>query len=142
VVADAASWDDTRRSTRCCWTLPARTGTSGQSDVLWNARPGDIASLVQTQARCSPPPPLAPRRARLVYSVCSLEREEGETSRDLPDRQPDFALDPIAAGEVGSPAFQPAPQGWLASPHHLEGGLDGFFIARFRARPDQDKAEP
>ena len=71
---------------------------------------------------------------RLVYSVCSLEREEGEDQvAAFLKAYPDFTLDPIASGEGGSPEASLAPEGWLRIlPHHMAGGLDGFFIARFR----------
>ena len=66
---------------------------------------------------------------RLVYAVCSLEREEGE------EQVPRIALtqDPIRAEELPE-WLSPTPEGWLRTdpgmlPEH--GGLDGFFIARF-----------
>jgi 16S rRNA (cytosine967-C5)-methyltransferase len=71
---------------------------------------------------------------RLVYSVCSLEPEEGEAQvRGFLAAHPEFALDPIAAEEAGAPAASLASEGWLRIlPHHAEGGLDGFFVARLR----------
>lgn len=71
---------------------------------------------------------------RLVYAVCSLEREEGEAQIEaFLARRPGFARLPIAAG--GAPGFASAlttsgdlrtlPCHW---PH--EGGMDGFFVAR------------
>ena len=71
---------------------------------------------------------------RLVYCVCSLEPEEGEgqTAAFLA-RTPALALDPIAAGEGGAPERSVRPDGTLRIlPHHLEGGTDGFYVARFR----------
>lgn len=68
---------------------------------------------------------------RLVYAVCSLEREEGE------DRAAAFTLltpEPIASSELPE-ALPPTPEGWLRSdPGMLAdvGGLDGFFAARWR----------
>ena len=53
--------------------LGAWIETSRNPDVLWNAKPGDIATLVQAQARLLDS---AARRTspggRLVFSVCSL----------------------------------------------------------------------
>ena len=38
----------------------------------------------------------------------------------------------MTAGEGGAPAASVTPEGWLRIlPHHLEGGMDGFFVARF-----------
>jgi 16S rRNA (cytosine967-C5)-methyltransferase len=68
---------------------------------------------------------------KLVYSVCSLEREEGEpvaTACPLP-------LEPISAGELPA-GLAPTPEGYVRTDPGMlvnEGGLDGFFIARFRA---------
>jgi 16S rRNA (cytosine967-C5)-methyltransferase len=48
-------------------------------------------------------------------------------------RRPDFATVPIKPGEGGAPAASVIDRGWLRIlPHHIEGGLDGFFIARFK----------
>jgi 16S rRNA (cytosine967-C5)-methyltransferase len=103
--------------------------------VLWNARPSDIGSLAgaQTSLLAGAAGRVA-AGGRLVYSVCSLEREEGEDQvRGFLAAHADFALDPIGPGEGGGPAASLAPEGWLRIlPHHLAGGLDGFFIARFR----------
>jgi 16S rRNA (cytosine967-C5)-methyltransferase len=72
-------------------------------------------------------------RGTLVYSVCSLEPEEGEKNvADFLASHPDFSIDPPHAGEL--PDFVPvSPEGWLRILPGLlepEGGLDGFFIAR------------
>jgi 16S rRNA (cytosine967-C5)-methyltransferase len=137
VVADAADWADGRTFDAVLLDAPcSATGTFRRHpDVLWNARPSDIASLAGVQTRL-----LASGAARvkhggrLVYSVCSLEREEGEDQiRAFLAAHADFTLDPPAPGEGGAPAASLAPEGWLRIlPHHMDGGLDGFFIARFR----------
>jgi 16S rRNA (cytosine967-C5)-methyltransferase len=137
VEADARAWPDRRLFDAVLLDAPcSATGTFRRHpDVLWNARPSDIASLAAAQAALLA---VAAARARpggrLVYSVCSLEREEGEDQvRAFLAANPAFALDPIAPGEAGSPAVSLAPEGWLRIlPHHLAGGLDGFFIARLR----------
>ena len=67
-------------------------------------------------------------------SVCSLETEEGEAqARAFSNAHPEFAPEPIGAGESGAPEASVTPEGWLRIlPHHLEGGIDGFFVARWR----------
>jgi len=137
VAAEAAGWADGRTFDAVLLDAPcSATGTFRRHpDVLWNARPPDIASLAGVQAKL-----LASAAARvipggrLIYSVCSLEREEGEDQvRAFLAAHPDFTLDPATPGEGGAPAASLAPEGWLrVLPHHLGGGLDGFFIARFR----------
>jgi 16S rRNA (cytosine967-C5)-methyltransferase len=102
--------------------------------VLWNARPGDIARLSAAQgALLDAAAAHTQPGGRLVYSVCSLEPEEGEAQiAPFLARHPDFRLSPITPGENGAPEASRRPDGTLRIlPHHLEGGLDGFFIARF-----------
>ena len=143
VAADAATWPDARQFDAVLLDAPcSATGTFRRHpDVLWNARPSDIPSLTQVQARLLRSAAQRVRPGgRLVYSVCSLETEEGEAQvREFLSAQPDFTLDPISPGEGGSPGLSLTMDGWLRIlPHHADGGVDGFFIARFRRRPSGD----
>jgi 16S rRNA (cytosine967-C5)-methyltransferase len=136
-AVDAAAWPDARTFDAVLLDAPCTaTGTFRRHpDVLWNARPGDIPALVRAQDRLLAS---AARRVgaggRLVYSVCSLEPEEGEAqARSFLAAHPDFILDRIEPEEAGAPAASASAEGWLrVLPHHAEGGLDGFFIVRFR----------
>jgi 16S rRNA (cytosine967-C5)-methyltransferase len=103
-------------------------------EVLYRARPRIVAESAELQAK------LIARAAdwvrpggTLVYSVCSLEPEEGEEmiTGFLGNRR-EFQ---IAAPEPGElPGFVAAqPEGWVRILPGLiesEGGLDGFFTAR------------
>ena len=137
VVADAAAWDDPRTFDAILLDAPcSATGTFRRHpDVLWAARPGDVASLASVQARIldSAAGRLKPG-GRLVYCVCSLEPEEGEAQVEaFLARRPDMALEPIAPGEGGAPEASLTARGTLRLlPHQREGGQDGFFAARFR----------
>jgi 16S rRNA (cytosine967-C5)-methyltransferase len=137
IAADAATWSDTRQFDGVLLDAPcSATGTFRRHpDVLWNARPGDIAPLARAQARllASAAGRVKPG-GRLVYAVCSLEREEGEDqARAFLTANPAFSIDRIDAGEDGAPTASSTPDGWLRIlPHHLDGGLDGFFVARFK----------
>jgi len=103
-------------------------------DVLHRVRPSAIAELAQLQAGML-------RRAAewvrpggtLVYSVCSLEPEEGEVVlRDFLREQPAFELATIGPDEVVR-GMNPSPEGWLRLLPGLfadQGGADSFFIAR------------
>ena len=136
VAADAASWDDTRLFDAVLLDAPCTsTGTFRRNpDVLWTLRPPDIAKVAEVQARLLD---AAARRVkpggRLVYCVCSLEPEEGEAqARAFLKRHPQFSTLPATPGEGGAPVASLTPEGWLRLlPHQLDGGMDGFFVARF-----------
>ena len=142
IAADAGTWDDGRTFDAVLLDAPcSATGTFRRNpDVLWAVKPGDIAALAAAQSRLLD---AAARRVRpggrLVYCVCSLETEagEGQVAAFL-KRSADFALDPIAPGEGGSPPESRRPDGTLRIlPTHRPGGTDGFFIARFARRPNR-----
>jgi 16S rRNA (cytosine967-C5)-methyltransferase len=102
-------------------------------DVLHRVRPRAIAELARGQAA------MLARAAdwlqpggTFVYSVCSLEPDEGEAVADaFLAARPDYRLLPVAPDET---PFPPDPAGRLRIlPGELadKGGADGFFIARF-----------
>jgi 16S rRNA (cytosine967-C5)-methyltransferase len=104
-------------------------------DVLHRVRPRAIAALAEGQeAMLARAADWLKRQGTLVYSVCSLEPEEGErmAERFLAARS-DYALEAVRPGEL-------APQIPLQAGHvrvlpgvfEAEGGADGFFVARFR----------
>lgn len=108
------------------------TGTCRRHpDVLHRIGPRQIAELAELQAG------LIERAAqwlkpggRLVYAVCSLELEEGEGQTGAVQLTPD----PIRADELPA-GLDPTPQGWLRTDPGMlgeAGGLDGFFVARWR----------
>ncbi len=137
VAADAASWRDTRRFAGVLLDAPcSATGTFRRHpDVLWGSKPADIASLAGVQARLlDAAADRVEAGGRLIYCVCSLEPEEGEAqAAALLKRRPDLSVWPIEPGEGGSPAASATPAGTLRIlPHHFDGGIDGFFVARFR----------
>ncbi len=136
VVSDAARWSDPRTFDAVLLDAPcSATGTFRRHpDVLWTARPGDIASLAAVQSRLLD---TAAERTkpggRLVYCVCSLEPEEGEAQIEaLLKRRDDLVLDPIAIGEGGTPDGALKGRGWLRILPSQ--GMDGFFIARLRRK--------
>lgn len=136
VAADARTWDPNTAFDAILLDAPcSATGTFRRHpEVLYRARSSIIGDSAELQADLL-------RRAAswlkpggsLVYSVCSLEPEEGEEviSGFLGDH-PGFRIDPPKPGEM--PDFvTPSPEGWVRIlPGLLErdGGLDGFFVAR------------
>lgn len=134
LVADALAWKPGEKFDAILLDAPCTaTGTARRHpDVLHRVGPRQIAEMAELQSA------LLARAAgwltpggRLVYSVCSLEREEGEPiAATCP-----LAPQPIRAEELPG-GLAPTPDGYVRTDPGLltgEGGLDGFFIARFRA---------
>jgi 16S rRNA (cytosine967-C5)-methyltransferase len=136
VTADALTWEPGREFDAILLDAPcSATGTFRRHpEVLTRARSPIIEANAEMQAR------LLARASRwlksggaLVYSVCSLEPEEGErVIKQFLAANTGFALDPPKANEL--PDFVPwSPEGWVRILPGLlesEGGLDGFFMAR------------
>ncbi len=136
VAADALGWEPNRLVHSILLDAPcSATGTFRRHpEVLYRARPRIIAESAELQAR------LLERAASwldpggaLVYSVCSLEPQEGEEMVAVFLREHrHFRVAPPEPGEL--PQFvTPAAEGWVRILPGLlekEGGLDGFFIAR------------
>jgi 16S rRNA (cytosine967-C5)-methyltransferase len=139
VAVDAAEWRDPRSFDAVLLDAPcSATGTFRRHpDVLWAARPGDLAGLVAVQSRLLDAAAARVRPGgRLVYCVCSLEPEEGEAQvAAFLRRHADFVLDPVAPGEGGAPDASLTADGALRMlPHHRPDGLDGFYAARLTRR--------
>jgi 16S rRNA (cytosine967-C5)-methyltransferase len=138
VEADVLKWEPDQLYDAILLDAPcSATGTFRRHpEVLYRAGERTIAESAELQAR------LLDRSAQwvkpggaLLYSVCSLERQEGEEAIskflghqsdfavDMPRDLPDFV--PISAD--GSIRILP---GLL----EVEGGLDGFFMARLVRR--------
>lgn len=134
VRADALTWEPKHRFDAILLDAPCTaTGTARRHpDVLHRIGAREIAAMTELQAA------LIARAAdwlkpggRLIYAVCSLEREEGE------DQAVRIALtpDPINADELPA-GLAATPKGWLKTDPGMlarDGGLDGFFVARWRA---------
>ncbi|KPF83524.1 rRNA methyltransferase [Brevundimonas sp. AAP58] len=137
VVANGEDWADDRTFDAVLLDAPCTaTGTLRRNpEVLRATRPADVAKLADVQHRLLD---AAARRVkpggRLVYCVCSLEREEGETQIiAFLRRNPAFRTVPADLAAVGAPPEALTPEGWLRIlPSHWpeHGGLDGFFAAR------------
>lgn len=134
VAADALTWKPDAPFDAVLIDAPCTaTGTCRRHpDVLHRIGPRQIAELAELQAG------LLARAAawvkpggRLVYAVCSLERAEGEEQA----AQVTLTLDPVAASELPA-GIVPTAEGWVRTDPAMladAGGLDGFFVARWRA---------
>lgn len=137
IAVPAEDWDDPRTFDAVLLDAPCTaTGTYRRNpEVLRATRPADVAKLADVQHRLLD---VAAERVkpggRLVYCVCSLEREEGETQiLAFLRRNPAFRTVPADPAAVGAPLEALTSEGWLRLlpsqwPEH--GGLDGFFAAR------------
>ena len=134
VVADALEWQPDAPFEAVLLDAPCTaTGTARRHpDVLHRIGQRQIAEMAELQSR------LVQRASawlqpdgRLIYSVCALEREEGE------GRVPSIPLQPDSIGKDEVPDWLvPTAEGWLRTDPGMlaeHGGMDGFFIARWRA---------
>ncbi|MFL0357630.1 RsmB/NOP family class I SAM-dependent RNA methyltransferase [Erythrobacter sp. GH1-10] len=112
------------------------TGTCRRHpDVLHRIGPRQIGEMVEIQqSLIHRAIEWLPEGGMLVYAVCSLEHEEGEDQARWIDAS--FELEPMPVGEHELPSgIEPTPEGWVRThPGMLgdEGGLDGFFVARWK----------
>jgi len=133
VAADALTWEPSRPYDAILLDAPCTaTGTCRRHpDVLHRIGPRQIAEMAELQAGLLERAAtwLAPG-GTLVYATCSLEPEEGES------QTPAVALAPAPIETAELPAgLAPTADGRLRTdPGMLAevGGLDGFFIARWR----------
>ncbi|MFM2300912.1 MAG: hypothetical protein RLZZ84_648 [Pseudomonadota bacterium] len=136
VVADAMQWQPDGQFDAVLLDAPCTaTGTCRRHpDVLHRIGPRQIAEMAELQAA------LLERAGawvkpggQLVYAVCSLEPEEGADQAV----RVTLARDPIRAEELPA-GLAPTAEGWLRTDPGMlpeAGGMDGFFVARFRANP-------
>ncbi len=137
VVTPAEDWDDPRAFDAVLLDAPCTaTGTFRRNpEVLRATRPAEVAKLADVQHRLLDAAATRVKPGgRLVYCVCSLEREEGETQIiAFLRRNPAFRTVPADPAAVGAPPESLTPEGWLRilpSMWAERGGLDGFFAAR------------
>lgn len=134
VRADALAWEPRHRFDAILLDAPCTaTGTARRHpDVLHRVGPRQIAEMAGLQST------LIARAASwlkpngtLIYAVCSLEREEGEEQAS----QVPLPREPIHPEELPA-GLAPTVEGWLRTDPGMlrkEGGLDGFFVGRWRA---------
>jgi 16S rRNA (cytosine967-C5)-methyltransferase len=134
VQADALTWQPDRAYDAVLLDAPcSATGTFRRHpEVLYRARPKIIAEASELQGQLlNRAAQWLKRGGALVYSVCSLEPQEGEeVVRAFLGSHATFQVDQ----PNGLPDFAPVgPEGWvriLPGLLEAEGGLDGFFMAR------------
>jgi len=133
VIADALSWEPGEPFDAILLDAPCTaTGTCRRHpDVLHRIGGRQIAEMAELQAA------LLARATgwlkpggRLVYAVCSVEREEGE------EQAARVSLPTVPVPNWAVPAgIALTAEGWLRTDPGMlpgDGGLDGFFVACFR----------
>ncbi len=136
---DAAPFDAVLLDAPCTSTGTIRR----HPDVAWTKRASDVITLAKTQSELLDRAVTLTRPGGLiVYCVCSLEPEEGESQiAEILRRNPDVSRVPIEVSEIGGLEECLSAAGDLRTlPCQLMGdaprqsGLDGFFASRLRKR--------
>lgn len=139
VCADAGAWRPPAPYEAVLLDAPcSATGTLRRHpEAAWLRTPEQLRRYAGEQARLfAAAAALTAPGGRLVYAVCSLEPEEGEAIVAAAEGL-GLRPDPVRPEELAGLPEAVTPAGHVRSfPHHLAeaGGLDGFFIARFRKR--------
>lgn len=154
VIADAGTWQPERTFDGVLLDAPCTaTGTIRRHpDILRLKRPEDVPALAEIQSRLlDHAAGLVAPGGTLIYCTCSLDADEGERQIEhFLERNAQFRLQPIVAGESGIAAEWLTPRGELRTlPFHAPGGaeaptaagapgeqrndlsgMDGFYAAR------------
>ncbi|HEX3676454.1 MAG TPA: RsmB/NOP family class I SAM-dependent RNA methyltransferase [Sphingomicrobium sp.] len=138
VEADALQWEPDREYDSILLDAPcSATGTFRRHpEVLYRASPRIIAENADLQRRLlGRAAQWLKRGGTLVYSVCSLEPEEGEeVVAAFLEQSGDFTLEePVELPDFVRPSTGRLVR-ILPTLLEAEGGLDGFFIARLVRR--------
>ncbi|MBL8664683.1 MAG: hypothetical protein JNM29_17755 [Candidatus Odyssella sp.] len=141
VAADAERWRPAAPADAVLLDAPcSATGTIRRHpDLPWRKAAKDIPALAAAQLRLlAAAAAMVKPGGRLVYAVCSLQPEEGPgvVARFLGENTA-VVPEPVAAAEIPGAAEFLAADGTLRTlPCHWSGrgGLDGFYVARFRRR--------
>jgi len=137
VVGDALTFNDAPYDAVLLDAPCSATGIFRRHpDVLYRAHPRVIATMAERQqAMLARAASLVKPGGCLIYSVCSLEPEEGERVADaFLATHSSFAPEAIGAEELPE-GMAPDAEGRLRMLPGMfadQGGTDGFFVARFR----------
>ncbi len=138
VTADATQWRPPELADAVLLDAPcSATGTIRRHpDIIWNKSDADVQSLAAAQLRLlAAAAEMVKPGGTLVFATCSLQPEEGHQQIDaVLSSGAALSLDLIEIEEAPGLAEVIDDQGMFRSlPCHLpnDGGMDGFFAARF-----------
>lgn len=143
VVADAGNYAPASLYDGVLLDAPcSATGTFRRHpEVIWHRSVGDVAGRVRLQrALLTNAFHCLDASGVLVYCVCSLEPAEGEGLVDWAlDTLPGLELWPVTEAELPGLETAVTARGLVRThpgmnPGGRAGGMDGFFVARFRRR--------
>ena len=139
VKADVSHWRPKRSADVVMLDAPcSATGTARRHpDVLWSKSESDITQLaaIQQGMMSAAAESVAPG-GLLIFATCSLQPEEGiDHVSPFLNTHSEFQLEPLTATDVHGLLETLTTCGCFRSlPSHRadQGGIDGFFAARFR----------
>ncbi|MFD1254910.1 Ribosomal RNA small subunit methyltransferase B [Devosia equisanguinis] len=141
ITADASSYRAETPFDAIVLDAPcSATGTFRRHpEILWHRNAADIAGRVRLQrALLTNAFANLAVGGSLIYCVCSLEPEEGEAQADWAlDALSSLEADPIGTDEMAVLTEAVTDKGHVRThpglaPGGRNGGMDGFFVARFR----------
>jgi len=137
VVADATQWKPSVPVDAVLLDAPCTaTGTLRRHpEIAWLKDRLDVQKQVAAQgALLRHVAGWLPKGALLVYAVCALQPEEGAAQVDILLRaNPSLRREAVDPARIGGLTQCITPQGDLQTlPHHLKGGMDGFYAACLR----------
>jgi 16S rRNA (cytosine967-C5)-methyltransferase len=133
---DATTWTPARPFDAILLDAPcSATGTMRRHpDVPYLKRQSDLRALAETQDRLLAAAAAMLRPGgRLIYSVCSLQRDEGEARVAAAMAHGGLRLAPFTVAELAELPEARTPEGYFRSDPAMwaeRGGMDGFFAAR------------
>ena len=136
VEADATSWTPAAPFDAVLLDAPcSATGTIRRHpEIPHTRRPHDVLAMIETQDRLLAAAVAMLRPGgRVVYSVCSLQPEEGAARIKAALARGDFQHDPFAPAELVALPEALTAEGFLRTLPCMwaeRGGMDGFFAAR------------
>lgn len=139
VTGDARTWKPERQADHVLLDAPcSATGTlRRRPESSWIKAADDVRRFGKVQRELARAASKMVRPGgHLVICTCSLQPEEGEwLAADILRRDKTLEIAPVDAAEIGGLGAAVLPDGHVRTTPALwreSGGMDGFFIARFR----------